>query len=272
LSRAPTQPAYVLHQWDWSETSLVLDLFTRDLGRIAVVAKGAKRPYSQLRSVLLPFQRIAVSLTRSRPPSSGDDASEIHTLRSAEFIGPLAALPPERLFSGFYLNELLMKLLARHDPHEQLFAAYGQALATLAWADEQAALRAFELELMREVGVLPELGRTTTTLRALEPAAHYRLSGEAGLNEAPQADLHSALAGEHWMALAQALQMQDHPALCTAALAAGPALRTQLRALLHYHLGTTRLRSRDAMRDARALLDAAASVDRSSVSVSGNPS
>lgn len=63
MSRAPTQPAYVLHQWDWSETSLVLDLFTRDLGRIAVVAKGAKRPYSQLRSVLLPFQRIAVSLT-----------------------------------------------------------------------------------------------------------------------------------------------------------------------------------------------------------------
>ncbi|MCK6434559.1 MAG: DNA repair protein RecO C-terminal domain-containing protein, partial [Aquabacterium sp.] len=164
------------------------------------------------------------------------------------------------------------KLLARHDPHEQLFAAYGQALATLAWADEQAALRAFELELMREVGVLPELGRTTTTLRALEPAAPYRLSGEAGLAEAPLADFQGALAGEHWLALAQALQTQDHAALCTAALAAGPALRTQLRALLHYHLGTSRLRSRDAMRDARALLDAAASVDRSSVSVSGNPS
>ncbi len=272
MSRAQAQPAYVLHQWDWSETSLVLDLFTRDLGRIAVVAKGAKRPYSQLRAVLLPFQRIAVSLTRSRPPTAGEEASDIHTLRSAEFIGPLTALPPARLFSGFYLNELLMKLLARQDPHERLFAAYGQALATLAWADEQAALRAFELELMREVGVLPELGRTTTTMRALEPAALYRLSGDAGLDEVSQVKHHGGVAGEHWLALAQALNAQDHPALCTAALAAGPALRMQLRALLHYHLGTSRLRSRDAMRDARALLDAASSGGPLSESVSGNPS
>lgn len=265
------QPAYVLHQWDWSETSLVLELFTRDQGRVAVVGKGAKRPYSQLRAVLLPFQRIVVTLARPRVAGAGEEPAEIHTLRSAEFLGPLAALPPQRLFSAFYLNELLMKLLARQDPHEQLFVAYGQALAALAWADEQAALRAFELTLMREIGLLPELTCTTTTLRALEPMRHYHLSGDTGLDAAAGAEAAVGLSGMHWLALEQALQMHDHAALCAAASAAGPMLRSQLRTLLHYHLGTSRLRSRDAMRDARALLDAAAPRTATSTPVSGDP-
>ncbi|MBI3368052.1 MAG: DNA repair protein RecO, partial [Burkholderiales bacterium] len=126
-TRPGPQHAFVLHSWDWSESSLILDLFTREQGRVAVVAKGAKRPYSQLRSVLLPFQRLHVALGRPK----ADETSEIVTLRSADYAGGAPLLPPAQLFAGFYLNELLMKLLARQDPHAALFDSYADTLAAL---------------------------------------------------------------------------------------------------------------------------------------------
>ena len=117
-ARRVTAPldAYVLHRYDWSETSLILDLFTRSKGRVTVAAKGAKRPYSQLRSVLLPFQRISASRSASRPRTRRPTSSRC---ARAEWAGLDATpvLPPARLFAGFYLNELLMKLLARGDAH-----------------------------------------------------------------------------------------------------------------------------------------------------------
>jgi DNA repair protein RecO (recombination protein O) len=81
--------------WDWSETSLILDLFTRERGRVAVVAKGAKRPYSQLRPVLMPFQRLLVT---AGPPAQGDEHADILLLRSAEWGRRPAPMPPARLF------------------------------------------------------------------------------------------------------------------------------------------------------------------------------
>src|SRR6188474_1838634 len=94
-----TQAAYVLHRYDWSESSLILDVFTREQGRVAVIAKGAKRPYSQLRSVLLPFQRLQLSL--GRPPkddASAEQVSEVQTLRAAEWGGGAAMLTGAALF------------------------------------------------------------------------------------------------------------------------------------------------------------------------------
>jgi len=110
-ARAPSvQPAYVLHQHDWSESSLILDLFTRESGRVAVAAKGAKRPYSQLRAVLLPLQRITVSLSKPGKSASAD-GGEVQTLRGAEWGGGATLPSGAALFSGYYLNELLLKLL-----------------------------------------------------------------------------------------------------------------------------------------------------------------
>ena len=87
-ARTPsTLNAYVLHRYDWSETSLILDLFTREQGRLAVAAKGAKRPYSQLRSVLLPFQRLSVGVGRVKTVSDEQSAPEVQNLRSAEWAG-----------------------------------------------------------------------------------------------------------------------------------------------------------------------------------------
>ena len=99
-SAAQPLPAYVLHSYDWSETSLIVELFTRERGRVVVAAKGAKRPTSQLRAVLLPFQRITVALGRT----PADEAAEILTLKSAEWAGGLPMVASSALFPAFYLN------------------------------------------------------------------------------------------------------------------------------------------------------------------------
>ena len=249
-------PAFVLHHWDWSETSLILDLFTREQGRVAVVAKGAKRPYSQLRAVLLPYQRLNVALVRPRGSDSGGEGSDIVTLRSAEYAGGAPLLPSTQLLTGFYLNELLLKLLARQDPHERLFDAYADALATLAQAapgDEELALRAFELVLLRETGVLPDLGRSTLTQSPVLAERHYQMQPELGLVASDD----SGLSGAQCLALQSALDARLPAALRSACVLALPALRQQLRGLLHYHLGSPELRTRQTMRALRRLHDAA---------------
>ena len=254
----------MLHQWAWSETSLILDLFTREQGRIAVVAKGAKRPYSQLRPVLMPFQRLLVLTTRPK----SEEGADILTLRSAEYAGGGATLPPAQLFSGFYLNELLLKLLARGDPHEQLFDAYGDTLWALTQTEDESPLRAFELLLLRETGVLPDLGRCTGTQSPVLPVRAYQLRADAGLmatsadaanaaNAAAEPARSLGLSGATCLALQAALDRSDMAALRSAAGAELPALKSQLRALLVYHLGSPTLRTRQMMLDVRRLLDQA---------------
>ncbi|WP_066337774.1 DNA repair protein RecO [Azohydromonas lata] len=248
-SKAPPQAAYVLHRWDWSESSLVLDLFTREHGRVAVVAKGAKRPYSQLRPVLLPFQRLNVHLGRSAE-------AEVQLLRGAEWAGGAPMLSGEALFSGFYLNELLMKLLARHDAHPALFDAYADTLPALSGGNElraQAALRAFELLLLRSIGLLPDLAHVTLRLTATEPRARYALRAESGLVDVAGAD--AALSGQAWAGVQAALDAGNLGALQAACLTELQPLRGQLRALLHYHLGSPLLRTREVMRDLQRLTD-----------------
>jgi DNA repair protein RecO (recombination protein O) len=252
VTRATQQHAFVLHQWDWSETSLILDLFTREHGRVAAVAKGAKRPYSQLRPVLMPFQRLLVATGRPKT----EEGADILTLRSAEYAGAGAILPASRLFSGFYLNELLMKAMPRGDPHERLFDAYGDTLAALARGDDEAALRAFELLLLRETGVLPDLACTTTTQQRLVPDAFYQLQAEAGLVSAGAAE--GMLSGAQCLALQAALDQRDSAALRAACAHSLQVLKSQLRPVLHYHLGSTALRTRQLMLDVRRLLDSPA--------------
>jgi DNA repair protein RecO (recombination protein O) len=249
---SPQLEAYVLHQYDWSESSLIVDLFTRERGRIAVAAKGAKRPYSQLRGVLLPFQRLQISLSRG----SDDAHTEVHTLRGAEWAGGAPMPSGGALFSGFYLNELLLRLLARQDPHAALFDAYAQVLPVLATGDEaqsQAALRAFELIVLREIGLLPELNSVTLTLQPVRADASYALRAESGV--APAAADEPVLTGARWVALQAALDHGSVDALRAECAVSLPALRGALRTLLQYHLGSPLLRTRQVMADVRKLLD-----------------
>lgn len=246
--------AYVLHRYDWSETSLILDLLTRAKGRVTVAAKGAKRPYSQLRSVLLPFQRLSVTLGKQ----AEDAQADVVTLRGAEWAGLDATpvLPPARLFAGFYLNELLMKLLARGDAHPALFDGYAATLRSLATSDdfaEQIGLRAFELVLLKAIGLLPELDRVTATQQRLDADAPYELLGDRGVVEADQSLPAARLPGADLLALDAALRDNNLGALHVACATRLDRLKPVLRALVHYHLGSPALRTRDVMRDARRL-------------------
>ncbi len=258
VTRAPrlpsTQPAFVLHHYDWSETSLILDLFTREQGRLAVVAKGAKRPYSQLRSVLLPFQRLQVGL--SKPARDERSEAEVQTLRSAEWAGGHPLPTGAALFAGYYLNELLLKLLARQDPHPRIFDAYAATLPLLSEDEDQrsqAALRAFELRLLADLGLLPDLSLVTQTQRALDPERLYMLGPEMGVctlsHDAP------AFGASQLIQLQAALLHGSQAALQQACADCLPALKACLRGLLHYHLGHKPLRTRAVMLDLQKLLD-----------------
>ncbi len=245
--RAAPLSAYVLHQYDWSESSLIVELFTRAQGRVVVAAKGAKRPTSNFRPVLLPFQPLLVQL--GKPPK--DDSIELLNLRSAEWAGGQALLGAGAMFAAFYVNELLLKLLPRQDAHTVLFDAYATTLASLAeGADEAPALRAFELLLLRELGWLPELATATLSAQALRPDAAYALTADAGL--VAQA---TGLPGRTWTALEAAISHGTVAALQAECAPVAAALRQPLRSLLHYHLGPTPLRTRDVRQGVQRLAE-----------------
>lgn len=245
--------AFVLHHYDWSESSVVLDVFTREHGRVVLLAKGAKKPTSNFRPVLLPLQPIRVSY------GVNPAQEEVHGLRGAEWLGGHVMPTGDALLSGYYLNELLMRLLARDDPHPALFAAYARTVAGLADRernDKQALLRAFELQLLRGTGWLPALDLQTQTHDALQPEQAYVLVPEAGLRPAFEAD-GSALSGQQWHTLHMLLEAAGDAAaqglLETVCAQAGSALRQQLRHLLNYHCGVGTLRTRQMMMDLQTL-------------------
>lgn len=277
--RIADEPAYILHSYDWSESSLILDVFTRHHGRVALVAKGAKKPTSNFRPVLLALQPLRVGYT-----VSGEGQGEIHPLKGAEWAGGHVLPTGDALLSGLYLNELLLRLLARDDPHAALFDVYAGVVRVLATANHEAAhadvqptgstpdsllepvLRAFELLLLREIGLLPALDVETATLGALAPQSRYTLVAEGGLRAAAAGD-RAALTGAQWRALQLALDQvdgkgrPDSAAAYTAVLrtvtsagfSVGGEIKAQLRALLQYHCGHPLLRTRQLMMDLQSL-------------------
>ncbi len=245
--RISEEPAYVLHRYDWSESSLILEVFTRHHGRIALVAKGAKRPSSSFRPILLPMQPLHLAF--------GGDA-EIRTLKSAEWQGGHVMPSGDALLSGYYLNELLLTLLARDDPHPRLFDVYDQVVEVIASQHGeilQTALRTFELLLLREIGLLPQLDVQTMTLRELDWDARYTLVPEGGLRQAHAED-RAHLSGAQWAAVQDAVHESTPFTRTLRACAEVMAeLKPQLRAVLHYHCGVKTLRTRQMMIDIQSL-------------------
>ncbi|MGP1628813.1 MAG: DNA repair protein RecO [Giesbergeria sp.] len=249
--RFSSEPAFVLHRYDWSESSLILEVFTRHHGRTTLVAKGAKKPSSNFRPVLLPLQPLHLTWTQS---ASGE--ADIHTLKGAEWVGGHILPLGDALLSGLYLNELLLRLLARGDPHALLFDHYAGAVQLLASEHGEAlepVLRLFELVLLREVGLLPALDVQTLTYTALAPEGRYALVAEGGLRVATPGE-RASLRGAQWLALADALQDgAGFTRLLHACTPVAGELKPQLRALLQYHCGSPRLRTRQFMIDVQAL-------------------
>ncbi|MDR3428336.1 MULTISPECIES: DNA repair protein RecO [Silvimonas] len=154
--RVDAQPAFILHQYAWRETSRLLEVFSRDHGRISIVARGAQRAGSQLRGALLAFQPLLISWF-----GGGD----VKTLHAADWQGGIAQPTGLPLLCGFYLNELLVRLMPREEPQPALFAAYFEAIRQLAalpsaaGSEVEPILRGFELALLAELGYGLELER-----------------------------------------------------------------------------------------------------------------
>jgi DNA repair protein RecO (recombination protein O) len=170
--RVELESGFVLHCYAYRETSLVVEAFVRSRGRVSLLAKGARRPRSALRGMLLSFRPLRLSW------SAG---SELGLLSSAEWVGGVRQLEGLGLMCGFYMNELLLRLLAREDPHEGLYDCYQQSLVRLAEGEARdAVLRSFERRMLAELGYAPLLDRDAESGSAIEAGRHYAYDPERG--------------------------------------------------------------------------------------------
>jgi DNA repair protein RecO (recombination protein O) len=231
------QPAYVLHTYPYRESSLIVEAYAREQGRVALVARGARRPKSALRGVLLPFQPLLLSWTGKK---------ELRTLTNAEWRGGYAPLRGRPLICGFYLNELLIKLLPRDDPHEDLFAAYEGTLESLAGGSDAAALlRRFEIALLRELGYAVILDRDVERNEPVARERSYVYVVERGPVEGVSAQRNGVeLSGQ------TLIDMQSGSFESAATQQESKAL---MRALINYCLGNQVLHTRQLLRDLQEL-------------------
>lgn len=178
--RVEAEACWLLHSYPYKETSLILDVFSRHHGRVAMVARGARRPASALRGNLLAFQPLHISWF---------GAAELKTLHAAEWQGGVPQLAGLPLICGFYLNELLLRLLARDDAHPNLFDAYRDAIASLAQpaCQVEPLLRGFERAMLAELGYGLQLDRDVDG-REVNSQGEYVFVPRLGLVEATTAN------------------------------------------------------------------------------------
>jgi DNA repair protein RecO (recombination protein O) len=235
--RVDHQPGIVLHTYAWRETSLIVEVFTRDYGRMALVARGAKRPTSQFRGMLSPFAPLALSWS---------GRNEIKNLVRVEWVGGLAPPRGNALLAAFYANELIVRLLARADPHERLYEHYLDMLRGLGEARQDVTLRMFELELLREVGYAVPLDRCADG-NPIDPAGEYRFSAEAGahrLGPHERDDSGTPVSGATLLAMARG-EFTD-PIVASEA-------KGMLRQVIRYHLDGKPLNTRRILLDLHQL-------------------
>ncbi|MBB3255689.1 DNA repair protein RecO (recombination protein O) [Paraburkholderia bannensis] len=235
--RVSEQPAFVLHSYPYRETSLIIDVLSRDHGRVALVAKGAKRPHSALRGVLQTFQPLTLNWTGK---------GEVRTLTGAEWVGGMLPLAGDALLCGFYVNELLVKFLAREDPHPGLFNHYVVTLTRLAHdLPAVQVLRSFERVLLRDTGYALALNRTVNR-RTVVAEGRYVFDPERGVREA------SAEWPAQWPVLSgqTLLDMEEDDYHRPQTVAQSKAL---MRFLLNTYLGGTPLATRQILIDLQNL-------------------
>jgi DNA repair protein RecO (recombination protein O) len=237
VSRQDGQPAFVLHSYAFKETSVVVELLTRDFGRIGVVARGARRPKSSLRGVLLAFQPLLVSWSGK---------GELQTLMRAEWQGGYHPLRGLALICGFYMNELMLKLLARHDAHERLFDVYSATLRELeSGHDAAATLRAFEKNLLRELGYAVTLDRDVESGHAIAAEQRYTYLVERGPVSTAERERNGVeLLGQ------TLLDMQADNYSSSVTQQQSKAL---MRTLINHYLGDQELHTRQLLRDLQEL-------------------
>jgi DNA repair protein RecO (recombination protein O) len=229
--RIASESAYILARRPYRESSLLLEAFSEQHGRIGLVARAARGGRSKNTPALQTFVPLLLSWT---------EAADLGTLTAAEAAGPAVPLQGERIFHGWYVNELLLKLLPRHDPHPSLFALYAATLPQLAAADPEPALRNFELHLLGELGYGLELADD------LEAQGLYRYDPDLGLQRAAPGQ-RDACSGAALIALRDAVLADAPPPLRR-------EVRLLLRAALQRQLGERELETPRLLRELRAKL------------------
>lgn len=182
--RIDGQAVYILHSYPYSETSLILDVFSRNHGRLPLLARGARRPRSALRGVLQAFQPLEIGWF---------GGGEVRTLAKAEWCGGMPLLGGTALILGYYLNELLLKLLPREDAHGALFDAYALTVQALAMGQgggkaPAVRLRQFEKNLLRELGYGLSLEQDALSGQPIHPDRTYHYRIERGPVEVSEHD------------------------------------------------------------------------------------
>ena len=233
----------MLHAYPYRETSVIVEAFTAAHGRVGLVARGAKRPRSELRGLLQAFQPLTLAWAGS---------GELKTLVKAEWRGGLPLPGGAALLCGFYLNELLLKLLPREDPHPGLFAAYEDALHALTREDSAGAqavvLRRFELCLLAELGYAVALTHEADTGAPVVAGERYHYAFDRG----PQRTLREP--GARWPVVRGAALIALAEARYPDAETAGEAKRL-MRLVLDHYLEERRIFSRRVVQDLQALDD-----------------
>jgi|APDOM4702015191_1054821.scaffolds.fasta_scaffold40881_2 DNA repair protein RecO (recombination protein O) len=228
---------YVLHTYPYRETSLIVEAFTREHGRVGLIAKGARGAKSAFRGSLMAFQPLQLTWSGK---------SELKALHRVEWESACLQLQGLNLICAFYLNELLIKLLAREDPHEGLFAAYEQAIRALREERKPARLlRRFERELLREMGYGLLLEQDVEG-RPVEAQARYAFQIERGPQRISDSEPNSG-----WLVRGKTLldlaQDQDEDAMT---MQEGRAL---MRQIIAHYLNGQELRTRQLLRDLQQL-------------------
>ena len=230
------QLAFVLHTYPYRETSLIVETLTQQFGRVALLAKGARRPRSAVRGLLMAFQPLTLSWFGKR---------ELRTLKNAEWQGGQPPLAGSALMCGFYLNELLLKLLPRDDPHPQLFLHYQATLRELgAGAPQSAVLRRFEKRLMQELGYALLLENDAQDHTPIDAQTTYFYELERGPVRQSQQQNSVQLRGKTLLDMA----LDDYSDPATLAQA-----KQLMRGLIHHHLGSDNLQTRQLLKDLQEL-------------------
>ncbi|MDR0588366.1 MAG: DNA repair protein RecO [Burkholderiales bacterium] len=257
------EPAFVLHGYPYRETSLLVDVFTQNYGRVMLVARGARRPRSESRGLLQAFQPLALSWV---------GGNEIKTLTKAEWQGGMALPKRGALMSAFYLNELLLRFLPREDAHPNLFAAYQTTITALSepqngTVDTQS-LRRFEMALLSELGYAPVLAherarhaKNAEEVPPIEPDKKYRYFFERGALPVDEKSLKEAkpiapetLARSHEI-ISPEVPIVHGKTLLALSTGVFPDTETQTEArqlmaqVINHHLENRPLHSRQIMRE-----------------------
>lgn len=226
--RVANEPAFLLHRRPYTESSVLIDLFSRHHGRMVLIAKGARKLKSRWRGSLLPFQPLIAAWS---------GRGEVKMVTGIEGEGPYHVLRGKALYCGYYMNELVLRLLHRFDPHEDVFDNYRSALALLSTeGDQERVLRIFEKQLLRDLGYGMHLVRDADRGNPIDPGERYRYRPDAGPLPYSDTDHHGvSVHGATLLALEEEVEFDERTRRESKRL---------IRSVLDYHLGGQALRTR----------------------------